>query len=364
MFHLERSLAKLISFHTVTRDTVSNRRAIDWVGRQVPSGLTVKRFSRHEVPSLIATTHKTKRPKLLLAAHIDVVPASGNAFHMIRKKSRLYGRGTFDMKFALASYLTLLKEIKGHLSRYSIGLMVTADEEIGGFNGTKFLVSKGYTAPVVMLPDGGEQWTMQEGAKGVLHFIAESYGKNAHASRPWEGMSPFENLFSFLRDVHELFPKEPCGDTNHYHDTINIGKMNGGDATNQVASYACAYVDIRYVPETSGSALFHRIQKIQHRFPNITVKKLVSAPSHIVDVKRPPIRLFQKIAKGMFGIAVRPVFTHGSSDARFFDSKKTTVLITCPKGGNRHMEDEWIDAKDLERFFEVMKAWALKVSKI
>ncbi len=39
---------------------------------------------------------------------------------------------------------------------HDVGLMLTGDEEIGGFDSTGYLLDQGYGADIVILPDGGQ----------------------------------------------------------------------------------------------------------------------------------------------------------------------------------------------------------------
>src|SRR5580700_6626796 len=102
-------LTHLVSFPTITKDQSTNRAAIDWIEQQLTGlPLHIRRLENHGFPILIATTKNTKNPKLWLAGHIDVVAAPPDSFKPRVVDGKLHGRGTHDMKFAIAAFITLV----------------------------------------------------------------------------------------------------------------------------------------------------------------------------------------------------------------------------------------------------------------
>jgi len=125
------------------------------------------------------------------------------------------------MKFAIACYLKLLQNLREDISKYNLGVMITSDEEIGGHNGVKALLDKGYRSKVCFLPDGGREWQFERGAKGAWHLLVESYGKSSHGSRPWQAKNALSQLIDFLNILKKEFTSEPCRDKFHYPNTLN-----------------------------------------------------------------------------------------------------------------------------------------------
>ncbi len=358
-------LKKLISFPTISQHLKENKRAIFWIKekfKNFPLHFKYFEFSGH--PSLLILTKKTKTPTLWLAAHIDVVPGPRNLFSPKIKGKKLIGRGAFDMKFAIACYLKLLEDLKNELKNYNFGIMITSDEEIGGFFGTKKILEKGFSGKVCFLPDGGQDWKFERGAKGVLHLKVECFGKSAHGSRPWEGEGANEKLIEFLNKLRKFFPKEPCKTKDHWHSTLTIGKIEGGKATNQVSDFSRAFLDIRSPSSRLKEKIFEKIERIKKELRGIKIEKIVEASPYSVDLNNSYLKLFSKIAKEKFKIKTGFVFSHGSSDARFFVEKKIPTILIRPKGGGHHSEKEWIDIEDLKKFYFVLKEFVFSVSKI
>lgn len=361
---LENILRKLIRFQTVSENIQEHEKCLRWIQAQTQSlPLFVTKFSVQSFPILLFTTQKTKRPLLWLVGHIDVVPGSPSVFRPKKKGPRLFGRGTFDMKFAVACYIKLLKELGKNLSPYNFGVMLTSDEESGGANGVWRLLGKGYSSKLAVVPDGGKNWSIEKGAKGVFQLHITAKGASAHSSRTWLGSNAILLLMSFLHDLQSLFPKEPCKDIHHWHVTLNIGKIGGGEAINQVPGSAFADVDIRFPDEPTRVAIARRIDALIVRRPGIKIIRKTIGRNFAVDINTPFIKRFAEIAKETYRISPRFLFSHGTSDARFFASRGIPVIATRPKGGGHHSENEWIDIPDLERFYHVLKSFVMEISK-
>ncbi len=361
----EKFLKKLISFETATHKKEENARALAWVKNELKGlPLYFKSFNINGHHSLIATTKMTKRPKLWLQAHMDVVEGPKHLFKPAVKNGRLYGRGAFDMKFAIACYMRFLKEVNKELKKYSLGIMLTSDEETGGKSGVAEILKKGYGAKVCFLPDGGENWRMEEAAKGVYRLKVESLGVPAHSSRPWEGENAIDNLMEYLSRIKEYFPKEPCGIADHSHNTCSINLIKGGESANKMPELAEAFVDVRFIPKTKKEDIKRIFVLVKKDFPFIKIKEdSVFANSYGLRRDNKYVRLFCDLAQNKFNKKIDFTISHGSSDGRFFAAKKIPAIILRPKGGGHHGPEEWVDLRDLEDFYDVFKAFSLKVSR-
>ena len=354
---LVHDLSTLIKFQTVTRDNEANRAAMEWVVEElVGLPVHVQWYESKEFPSVVITSQKTTWPKILLAGHMDVVPGTEESFHPRVEDGRLIGRGTYDMKMGIAASLNILKALETDLTRYDVGLMLTADEEIGGFNGVKYLVEQGYGAGIVVMPDGGFDWNFETQAKGVLWLEVTAEGKSAHGSRTWLGENAITKLARFLIMLEEDFAteKEPGDD---YYTTVNIGTIEGGKATNQVPDLATATVDIRYTPKYTSDDMLARTVAKAELFDGISVQEKISGGSHFADTSNPLFVSFVAIAHEVAGIEVGETKSHGASDARFFSGQKIPTMVIAGKGGNHHAEGEWVDIADYEQFYRVLLAW-------
>ncbi len=141
-------------------------------------------------------------PPLLLAAHIDVVPAEPARwkhppFAAEIHDGYLYGRGAIDMKNMAAMsavVVRLLREIGGPLRRDVIFAAV-ADEEVGCHLGSRWLVDHhpdkvraeyalGEIGGYSLYLNGRTLYPIQVAEKGVLWLKAKVEGTPGHGSMP------------------------------------------------------------------------------------------------------------------------------------------------------------------------------------
>src|SRR5687768_3421961 len=106
---LEQRLKLLVAMPTETRHSKACKQAVESLAEECRTlGLFVTRYDGQH-PSLVATTQRTKSPKIMLVAHLDVVPASDeDQFKLKVSAKKLKGRGVYDMKFAAACFLEFL----------------------------------------------------------------------------------------------------------------------------------------------------------------------------------------------------------------------------------------------------------------
>lgn len=354
-------LKTLIGFKTFSNDHVTNKKALNWIEKQIETlPLYTKMVSYNNFPSLLITTSKTKSPRLWLQAHLDVVPGTNEAFIPYIKDTKLKGRGSFDMKFAIASYIKLVHDFGPALNEYDFGIMITTDEEIGGANGVKALLDNGYSSQAVFLPDGGKNWQFVSASRGIWHIRIKAEGESQHGSRPWLGSNAIVNLIGFLTELSSLFPTEPCNTSNHFHDSINIGTIGGGEAVNQIPSEAQAQCDIRYLPEHHLN-LKRKVAKIIKDHPLITLETMTEGEGYRVDEESQYFKIYKEILKN-HGISPSFEITHGSSDARYFAAHNISPIVLRPVGGGHHSEEEWIDLNELKRFYLILRDFVTKTT--
>jgi len=352
-------LRKLVAFPTITGDQTAAHEAIDYIASFVVArGMHVERFDSNGYESIVATTHPgEKHPKVLLAAHLDVVPAPDEMFDLRLEEGRYIGRGALDMKFAIAAYLQVVDNLRDTISDYDLGVMITSDEEDGGKNGVGPLVAEGYAPKVCILPDGGDNWQIQLSAKGFAYVKIAAYGKQAHGARPWLGDNAILKLMRIIAEVQKLFPKIDAS-TN----TLNVGQLSGGQAPNQVAGYAEATLDIRLVRESDRQKILGDITKIceQH---DAEASVTMSGPVCTFDLNNPLIKPFTQLVQEVTGIVVQGSHALGGSDARYFAAKNVPCISLYPTGDGHHSPDEWLDEAAFYQFHEVLERYIQQIAK-
>lgn len=352
-------LEELIAFPSVSADKETSKRCAGHCAEFFAShGLHTEMVESDGYPNVIATSRKTKSPKVLLQCHMDVVPAKDELFVMKKDGNKLTGRGVFDMKFACASYMKLVDKLQGKITNYDFGVMLSFDEEVGGHNGVEALLKKGYGASVCILPDSGKNWRLESSAHGAWFVRLSKTGKNAHGSLPKKGINAAEILTQAINDLYKL--------RREYSDSelsLSLTQINSGKTMNQIPDYAEAVLDIRFKNDSVYSSLKRQIEQICSRY-GVEINNIELFPCVNVDSKEAEITEFIRVAEDVLGGKISTCHSEGSTDARYFCAKNIPCVVIQPNGGGRHSDSEWIDAKGLEDLTDILFKFIKKYAMV
>ena len=137
--------------------------ALEYVIDFVGAGFTVERFESGGKPS--ALLYAGSRPaefRIILNAHLDVVPAPPGQFRPRRAGDRLVARGAQDMKVSALVQAQVFREQALGVG-YPLALQLVTDEEVGGRNGTLHQIDRGVA--------GGAQ-----AARGPVTAVSQAVG--------------------------------------------------------------------------------------------------------------------------------------------------------------------------------------------
>lgn len=102
---------------------------------------------QHIYPSVIYKQgKKINRPVILFLGHIDVVPVSAdekweyNPFEGKIEGERIYGRGSSDMKTAVAAFMAAFE--KKEIDKGTVVIAISNDEEVGGMSSMPLIIEK------------------------------------------------------------------------------------------------------------------------------------------------------------------------------------------------------------------------------
>ncbi|HSX35212.1 MAG TPA: M20 family metallopeptidase [Candidatus Saccharimonadales bacterium] len=358
-------LATLVAMPTITADTAANAAAINYLESYLKGrGLQCTRHEYNGRTALTARTSisKANKPKVSLGGHIDVVPGEPGQFTLQEKGGKLYGRGVYDMKFAIAGYLQLIDELyeEGTLHEYDFDIAITHDEEASApLAGVDHLVQIGHRPEIVILPDStAPGWDIEEIAKGWWRFELIATGKAVHSGRPWEGESASTKLVEAL---HELIAHYAGGGPTT--DTLNIGSINGGGGIyNSVPDQMVANVEVRLTNEDSYPRAIKLLDELcaKYGLARETYTDLVPIRPKLDS---PLVDAYRESVKAVTGRAPKGAISLGGSDAIFYTSVGIPCVLSCPLGGAHHSPTEWVSKESLEQFVPIMRNFLDSVAR-
>jgi succinyl-diaminopimelate desuccinylase len=136
---------RLISYETCEPEAIS--KAAGFVeGWLEARGIEAERDEARGLPVIKAEVGPEDAPTVVLHGHLDVVPGFAGQFQPKVEGDRLYGRGAYDMKGAIAAMLLVTAAMRDQ-DRVRVRLGIVGDEESeeGADRGSDHLVDTGFT---------------------------------------------------------------------------------------------------------------------------------------------------------------------------------------------------------------------------
>jgi len=298
--------------------------------------------------AIVATFDETKKPKLFLNAHFDVVPASDDMFEARIEGNQLYGRGSEDCKAQVAILMKLMRHFADKENKPDVGIMLTSDEEVHGANGVRYLIEElGYGSEFALVADGGSDFDIVTKHKGVMQVKVSAKGKSAHSSTKWQGENAIEGLLTAYIEIQELFPEILAPE---WKTTANLSKIAGGDVLNKVPDKAELYLDIRRTEEDSEESILGKLKAV----PGIDVEVIASADMLITDENNEYVGKLKKSIETVLKRSAKTSYEHGATDARFFSANGIPAVVFKAEGFGAHSDIEYLDIPSLKPFFDIL----------
>lgn len=315
-------------------------------------GYSVTEFSSNNSPSLLIsnTESASKKFKLILNAHVDVVPGDKGLFIPKIKGNKLIGRGAYDMKAAAAVEILVFAEL-AKITKFPIALQIVTDEEVGGFDGVKYQMKHGITADFIL---AGEptNFHINNIAKGIIWVKVKAFGKAAHGANLWQGNNAVWTMNSYLNTLKKKFP-EPSKEV--WKTTLNVGTIQTSNTTyNKVPEYCEAGLDIRYLPEEKEATLRYLKESL---LKGMKLEIIMNEPCLNTPKLSPHIVKLSQAVESVTNTKASLIRMHFGSDARHFTNKKIDAVTFGPKGYGLHTDDEWVDIQSLEDYFYILKSF-------
>jgi succinyl-diaminopimelate desuccinylase len=287
---------------------------------------------------LAGATRRGERPLVLLAGHLDTVPAQGNRPGR-RDDDAVHGLGAADMKGAVAVMIELaLAGISGR--SIDLGFVLFGREELP--------VSESALSPllerepglrdadlvVVMEPTAN---AIHAGCLGNINARWTFQGRSGHSARPWLADNAIHRAAAGI-DALAAVPPEPHEfDGLRFTQVVSVTGIEGGIASNVIPAQASAHVNFRYAPATSSDQAERLLRGWCE--PHGTLEILSNAPSAPVATGNPLVRAL--IGAGDLDVQAKQAWTpvaefaavgvdainFGPGDPRFAHTRDEQVAV-------------------------------------
>jgi succinyl-diaminopimelate desuccinylase len=286
---------------------------------------------------------------VVLHGHLDVVPAFAHQFTPRVEGDRLIGRGAYDMKGALAAMMCALQDASQQ-DAIRVRFLCVPDEESEDVENrsTDALVDQGLRADFAIT---GEPTDLHIGvqAKGVLAVRVEISGTAAHGSTPWLGDNAILKAHDAFRRI-ETLPFSRQSSDLFDRPSINLARIEGGDAFNKVPDRCWMDVDIRFLPNQDTGAILAQIRQI----PDLEVVKCFTRAPAIVSRQNVYVQALRDgVSRSIEGEALS-VGRDGASDAISFLEAGIPAVEFGPVGAGHHGPEEWVSVSSLVRYRQAL----------
>jgi succinyl-diaminopimelate desuccinylase len=200
---------------------------------------------------LAGATCRDGRPFVLLAGHLDTVPAQGNRPGRTDGEC-IVGLGASDMKGGLAVMLELaLAKVAGP---FDVGFLFFGREELYAAKGALRLLLarepglRTADLAIVLEPTANG---VQAGCLGNLDAAWTFTGRAGHSARPWLADNAIDRAVAGIARLHAVEPDSHLIDGLEFVQVVSVTSLHAGVAPNVIPGEATAHVNFRYAPDTT-----------------------------------------------------------------------------------------------------------------
>lgn len=322
--------------------------------------------------NLIAHKDVGARETLVIYTHVDVVPAGDcwatDPFDLTVIDGKAYGRGSSDSKGAVAGLIGALKVLSDKDLKYNLRILLTTDEEVGGYSGLCFLTDQGAVFGDKMLCMDGFSDDVVVGSNGIITWEIEVRGKRSHSGSSFLGINAIEKSLSVMEALMAL--KENVQSRRSSLDAssalsslgienlmpiLNITVISGGIKENIVPDRCVLRGDRRVIPEeTMEGAMEEMKGALADVNVDMNIRFFPGYPPMSVNPDHSWVEEVRDAVRRSYGFVPRVSGAQGSLDQAYATDK--TKIPTCVYGVGRQMEanihasNENIRLADLESY--------------
>jgi succinyl-diaminopimelate desuccinylase len=296
--------------------------------------------------SILFGRRRAGRPLVLLAGHLDTVPAQGNLPGRL-EDGVVHGLGASDMKAGLAVMIELARSLPE--ADLDVAYLFFVREELAAGDSPLPTFFAGCPAVheaelVVMLEPTDNE--IHAGCLGNLNARVRFDGVSAHSARPWLGRNAIHEAIAALVPVAGLEPVDFDVEGLVFREVMSVVRIAGGIAQNVVPAEATVELNYRYAPNRTPADAERQLRELVTGGEIVSIAN--SPPAHVV-VDTPLVRRLRDA--GPFAIKPKQAWTPVAEFAA-----QGLDAINLGPGATRyaHAQDEQVAATELVRTYEAL----------
>ncbi len=319
--------------------------------------------------NVIAAAGRGSGRTLMLNGHIDTVGVDGmvDPYNPKVDGNKLYGRGSYDMKAAMACASLLLEAIANDDSfpgRVVVTYVVDEEYASAGTEAVVREIDRWKPDAAIVLENSDLDICVAH--KGFVWAEVVTQGVAAHGSRYWLGVDAI-GMMGYVQVELDKLAKQLVERPPHKYlgpPSLHMGLIRGGQ---EISSYAAAcylQVERRTVPgdtiETIGAeydAIIRQLQQLDPDFSAMVTTGIVRNPFE-VDEDEEIVQVLRSAIIEVRGEEPKYIGKAGWADSALLSEAGIPTTYFGPAGFGAHGAEEWVDIDSLEKFAAILSQTA------
>ncbi len=345
-------------------------------------GITYQTYMKVEPKESLLVWIKGKKPgkKLVFNGHIDTFLVGetegwdASPFSGLIKDGRVYGRGSCDMKAAIAGYITVIKAMALYQDEWDGEICFTfaSDEESAGMHGTQPILDEIPEAlgDAVIKGDTGSPRVLKFGEKGFLDIKVSAEGKAAHALHKYKGTNAIDRLMKALLEIENLESEEvvmpekvistieaskevsesvdAVGEVDNMQKvTVNVGCVHGGYIHSTIPASAYAQLTIGIPIGKTLDEIKSKVDKIIKNNEGVTYSVITETEPNWTDPDNEIFKIMKKNADDVLQEETVISLRSGFDDTRFYRYKNIPAVLLGVTEHAMGAPNEYFEIKDM-----------------
>jgi succinyl-diaminopimelate desuccinylase len=301
--------------------------------------------------AVLARTALGRPSRVLLAGHLDTVPAADNLPSRL-DGDVLHGCGTADMKSGDAVFLHLAATVSEPV--HDLTLVMYDCEEIdsaaNGLGRIERELPDWLNADVAILGEPTAGY-IEAGCQGTLRVVVSAAGTRAHSARSWLGDNAIHKLGAVLDRLAAYQARRVDIDGCEYREGLSAVRIEGGVAGNVIPDAASVTVNFRFAPDRSVDAALAHVHEVLDGL-DVTIELTDSAAGALPGLAQPAAAALVKAAGGQ----VRAKY--GWTDVSRFAALGIPAVNFGPGDPNlAHRRDERVPVDNITAAVEMLRRY-------
>ena len=300
---------------------------------------------------------------LLLNAHLDTVDVEGMAepFSGAIRDGKLYGRGSQDMKGAMAAQIAAVKAVidAGIPLSGDVHIAGVADEEFASIGVQSILPHYQPDSVIVTEPSNLE---ISIAHKGFIWIEVKTFGRAYHGSRPDMGIDANMRMGRFLAKLDRL-EQELAHRSAHAllgPPSLHAATLAGGSAWSAYAAECTLGIERRTIPGETVEQVEQEIQglidELKREDPDLQIEMRIELVRDWfeVDETAPIVRCLKEATGQVLGQQAPIIGQHFWTDAAFHSKTGSDTVLIGPTGHGLHSIEEWVELDSVVKLAEIL----------